>query len=411
MTSSSSRFRETKLIRDGGSGKLLLECSASGKRRHSWVVYNAKGDEVLHVQLRRPSLWQRLRQRRGDAGGPPLAAPRRAHCSYTHARVYRKLCAARCLRPACLPSTPCPAGPLPYELVATEPHFPHPCILGQAEEGRLVLRAHSKVKGQEGSPMAEAELFRAAFPATLGGQGGSTQPGPAAASASGSSGSSQGGSPRGNPPPPSPVSPVAVPASPRILPAAGGSAPNTPRSLRRASISSTGSVAAAAAVAAGPAPGVVWEVGCHLAVAPRAETPLMVALCTIYKAALDRHAVDAVREIRTAAAKAAAKAAKAQQRAERAQHAASATAGKACAVGGSEGTAGSSGSPPSPTSSRSGSVTASGGASPPASVGVASPQRSPAGRSPTLSSVGEIEEEAVDELSLRQLYHVQPVAA
>lgn len=75
VTSSSSSFRETKLIRDGGSGKLLLECCATGKRRHNWVVYNAKGDEVLHVQLRRPSWWQRLRQRGADAGGPQAPQP------------------------------------------------------------------------------------------------------------------------------------------------------------------------------------------------------------------------------------------------------------------------------------------------------------------------------------------------
>jgi hypothetical protein len=380
VTSSSSSFRAAKLIRDGGSGKLLLECRTTGKRRHVWVVYNAKGHELLHVRLTKPSWWQRLRQRRGDAGA------------------------------------------LPYELTATEPHHPQPCIVGRAEEGRLVLRACSKIKGQEGTPMAEAELFKAAFPATLGGQGGgSTQAGAAGLAASGSSGSSQSSSLRGVGVHDSPRSPAAVPPSPRALSAAGGSAPNTPRSLRRASISSTSSAAAAAAMAAGPSPGVVWEVGCHLAVAPRAETPLMVALCTIYKAALDRRAVDAVREIKAAAAKAAAKAAKAQQRAERARQAAATKACKAGGAGGSAGgagaAAGSSSAPPSPTSSRSGSITASGGSSPLASVSVATPLRSLAGRSPTLSSVGEIEEEVEDvpqlpaERSLRQQYSVQPVTA
>ena len=255
--------------------------------------------------------------------------------------------------------------------------------------------------------MAEAELFRAAFPATLGGSSGSTQAGAAGPAVSSSSGSSQGSIPRG--------AVAGVLDSPRSL-AAGGSAPATPRSLRRASISSTGSTAAAAAVAAGPSPGAVWEVGCHLAVAPRAETPLMVALCTIYKAALDRRVVDAVREIKAAAVKAAAKAAKAAQRAERAQQAAG-TAGKAGTVG-APAFGGGGSSPPSPTSSRSGSVTASGGgSSAPPSISLATPQRSPAARSPTLSSVGEIEEELEDdppvrrEQSLRQQYAVQPVSA
>lgn len=359
----------------------------------------------------------------GTGGAAPPAAP---NACVSHATEWPagESCARRpCSHSTVLTPAPgsllLPTGPLPYELVATEPHFPHPCIVGRAEEGRLVLRAHSKVKGQEGVAMAEAELFRAAFPATLGSGGGSAQAGAAVPAASGSSGSSQGSLPRVAvagvlDSPRSPAAYSSTPATPRS-PAAGGSAPTTPRSLRRASISSTGSTAAAAAMAAGPSPGTVWEVGCHLAVAPRAETPLVVALCTIYKAALDRRAVDAVREIKAAAAKAAAKAAKASQRAERAGSAAAGKAGAAGAPAG--GTGGTTSGPPSPPSSRSGSVTARGGGSPPPSVGVPTPLRSPAARSPTLSSVGEIEEEPEEappmqqEQSLRQQYAVQPVAA
>ena len=68
VVTSFGRFHETKLLRDGGSGKVLLECRAAGQRRRSWTVLNAKGHEVMHVKISRPSWWQRLRQR--GAGEP-----------------------------------------------------------------------------------------------------------------------------------------------------------------------------------------------------------------------------------------------------------------------------------------------------------------------------------------------------
>lgn len=103
VTSSSSSFRESKLIRDGGSGKLLLQCCASGQRRHAWVVYNAKGDEVLHVRLSQPSWWRRLR--RNDAGGH---RGRRAACCPQCMRIARnRVASGGKLRPPALQPQHC----------------------------------------------------------------------------------------------------------------------------------------------------------------------------------------------------------------------------------------------------------------------------------------------------------------
>lgn len=93
MTSGSDRFSQTRLVRDGGSGKVLLECRAVGAkpraRRLSWTIYDGKkGRTLMHVTLSKGSWLQRRRNRgeRGGRAGGGAAPPPPRWCA-GHARL------------------------------------------------------------------------------------------------------------------------------------------------------------------------------------------------------------------------------------------------------------------------------------------------------------------------------------